>query len=87
MTSDTPRGIQTWIHYFEEGAGILWIKAFLLTVCAAAAIVAYHFMEARNFTAPHFDLPFAHGSQHGSRSASTPGRMPAGGPAIPDAVP
>ena len=52
MTSDTPRGIQTWIHYFEEGAGILWIKAFLLTVCAAAAIVAYHFMEARNFTAP-----------------------------------
>ena len=52
MTSDTPRGIQTWIHYFEEGAGILWIKAFMLAVCAAAAIVAYHFMEARNFMAP-----------------------------------
>ena len=52
MITDTPTGIQTWIHFLEEGAGRLWVRRFLLAVLAASVVVIYHFMEARNFMSP-----------------------------------
>lgn len=52
MTTAPPAGIQTWIHFFEEGAGRLWLRRLLLGVMAAAVVVVYHLMEARNFMAP-----------------------------------
>jgi hypothetical protein len=52
MTSETPKGIQTWIHFLEEGAGQLWLERFLLAVIFGVVVVVFHFMEARNFAAP-----------------------------------
>ena len=52
MITDIPTGIQTWIHFLEEGAGRLWVRRFLLAVFAACVVVIYHFMEARNFMSP-----------------------------------
>ncbi len=52
MITDIPTGIQTWIHFLEEGAGRLWVRRFLLGVFAACVVVVYHFMEARNFMSP-----------------------------------
>ncbi len=52
MTSETPKGIQTWIHFLEEGAGQLWLERFLLAVVAGMVVVVFHFIEARNFATP-----------------------------------
>lgn len=52
MTSETPKGIQTWIHFLEEGAGQLWLERFLLAVILGVVIVVFHFVEARNFSSP-----------------------------------
>ncbi len=52
MTSETPKGIQTWIHFLEEGAGQLWLERFLMAVILGVVVVMYHFVEARNFSAP-----------------------------------
>ena len=52
MTSETPKGIQTWIHFLEEGAGQVWLERFLLAVLAGMVVVMFHFIEARNFATP-----------------------------------
>ena len=52
MTSETPKGIQTWIHFLEEGAGQIWLERFLLAVLAGMVVVMFHFIEARNFATP-----------------------------------
>jgi hypothetical protein len=52
MSNKSPTGIQTWIHFMEEGAGRDWLRRFLLAVCAVAVVVVYHLIEARNFMAP-----------------------------------
>lgn len=52
MTSETPKGIQTWIHFLEEGGGQLWLERFLLAVIVGVVVVVFHFVEARNFSAP-----------------------------------
>ncbi len=47
-----PRGIQTLVHFFEEGAGHKWIRGFLTVILLGVGAALFQFNEARNFHAP-----------------------------------
>ncbi|HAB16784.1 MAG TPA: glycosyltransferase family 39 protein [Verrucomicrobiota bacterium] len=49
---EPPRGIQTLIHYLEEGAGRRWLRGALVVILAAVGAGIYQLNEAQNFQAP-----------------------------------
>ncbi len=46
----SPRGVQTWIHELEEGAGQVWLRRFVVGLIIAMAALLYHVFEAQNFS-------------------------------------
>lgn len=52
MKQSPPSGLQTWIHFWEEGRGHVWIKNALAVLFFAMVSVLYHVYEAGNFTSP-----------------------------------
>ncbi len=52
MKESPPSGIQTWIHFWEEGRGRTWLRNLLFVLIFAMVAVLYHVYEAGNFTAP-----------------------------------
>ena len=47
-----PRGIQTFVHYLEEGMGRVWLRRGLALILVGLAIALYQNNEAKNFRAP-----------------------------------
>lgn len=52
MKESPPSGIQTWIHFWEEGRGRFVIKKVLAVLVFAMVSFLYHVYEAGNFTSP-----------------------------------
>lgn len=50
--SEPPRGVQTLVHFLEEGTGQKWIRGFLVMILLGVGAALYQFNEARNFYAP-----------------------------------
>ncbi len=48
----SPRGVQTWIHELEEGAGQVWIRRLVVGLILGMAALLYHVFEAQNFSSP-----------------------------------
>ncbi len=47
-----PRGIQTFVHYLEEGMGRVWLRRILTVIVVCIAFALYQNNEAKNFRAP-----------------------------------
>lgn len=47
-----PRGVQTFVHYLEEGMGGVWLRRVLSFILVALAFALYQNNEAKNFRAP-----------------------------------
>ena len=47
-----PRGIQTFVHYLEEGMGRVWLRRILTLILVGLAFALYQNNEAKNFRAP-----------------------------------
>lgn len=50
--TEPPKGIQTLIHFLEEGAGKVWARRALVLILLVLAVVLYQMNEARNFKSP-----------------------------------
>lgn len=52
MTKNSPpRGVQTWIHFFEEGTGRIWLRRLLVSLVLITLVLIYQLFEAQNFSA------------------------------------
>ena len=49
---EPPKGVQTLIHFLEEGAGKVWARRILALILLSLGVALYQFNEARNFNAP-----------------------------------
>jgi len=49
---EPPKGVQTLIHFLEEGAGQVWARRILSLILLALGVALYQFNETRNFNAP-----------------------------------
>ncbi len=47
-----PRGVQTFVHYLEEGMGRVWLRRILTLIVVGLAFALYQNNEAKNFRAP-----------------------------------
>ena len=52
MKESPPSGLQTWIHFWEEGRGHIWLRNLLFVLMFGMVAVLYHVYEAGNFTSP-----------------------------------
>jgi hypothetical protein len=52
MDKAPPAGVQTWIHYMEEGAGKILALRFLIGAAWVGVAVIFLIFESRNFSAP-----------------------------------
>ena len=52
MKESPPSGLQTWIHFWEEGRGHTWLRNLLFVLMFGMVAVLYHVYEAGNFTSP-----------------------------------
>lgn len=48
----SPRGVQTWIHELEEGAGQVLLRRLVVGLIIGMAALLYHVFEAQNFSSP-----------------------------------